>query len=149
MPICITPTLSSSAGYLTDVRDQVMHFIKFFIMNPGGTSDLWEDKLYSFRYLSSKYDSDRDTFAGVLENSIQQYLSNKFRDFNFSCDFTTSDYEKDKNNGLYTISFKIAIEPQGTTSFESAFIIGDITTDKKTNEIKLKFSNSMDTARLE
>ena len=27
-----------------------------------------------------------------------------------------------------------------STGFESAFITGDITTDKKTNEIKLKFS---------
>lgn len=73
MAISITPTLSSSAGYLTDVRDQVMHFVKFFIMNPGGTSDLWEDRLYSFRYLSSKYDSDRDLFASTLESTVKNF----------------------------------------------------------------------------
>ena len=149
MAISITPTLSSSAGYLTDVRDQVMHFVKFFIMNPGGTSDLWEDRLYSFRYLSSKYDSDRDLFASTLESTVKNFLSIKFRDYNFDCEFSVSDYQKDVKNGLYTIAFKIAIEPMSSTGFESAFITGDITTDKKTNEIKLKFSNTTDTASLE
>lgn len=149
MSIVVTPTLSSSAGYLTDVRDQVMHFIKFFIMNPGGTSDLWEDSLFSFRYLSSKHEADRDAFAGFLESSIKSFLSKKFKDYNFDCQFSVADYEKDVKNGLYTISFKISIEPYNATAFESAFIIGDITTDKKTNEIKLKFSNTTDTASLE
>lgn len=40
MPITVTPTLSSSSGYLLDVRDQVANLIRFVIMNPGGTSDL-------------------------------------------------------------------------------------------------------------
>ena len=41
MAISVTPTLSSTSGYLTDVRDQVMYLLRFLIMNPGGTSDMW------------------------------------------------------------------------------------------------------------
>lgn len=148
MPISVTPTLSSTSGYLVDVRDQVMHFLKFFIMNPGGTSEIWEGSLLSFRYLSSVHEASRQELCGNIEQLINRYLTSKFTDYMFDCSVNTSDYDE-PDTGRYTVSFRIAIEKPGETTFESAFIIGDIEVDSKTNEIKLNFANSTDTATLE
>ena len=79
MPITVTPTLSSSSGYLLDVRDQVANLIRFVIMNPGGTSDLWEDYLVSFRTMASKYEHNRNQLCDNLKSSIEKLESEKLK----------------------------------------------------------------------
>lgn len=145
MPVSITPTLSSTAGYLVDVRDQVSTFIRFLIMNPGGTSDLWENSLVSFRYLSSKDEHDRDKFCGILKSRVQDILRRKFFDYSFDIDFTSEDY--DTNSSRYTIRFSINITG-GNVKSEPAFISGHVTVDKTTNDISLIYDKSVDTTML-
>lgn len=150
MPITVTPTLSSTSGYLTDVRDQIMHLMKFIVMNPGGTSDMWENQLISFRSISSADESDRRNMSAILESRIRNILEQKFSEYTFDVMITDSDYSDNvKNDSRYTLNFSISIKAPGSDTFESAFVVGDINTDKSTNSININFSNSSDTAVLE
>lgn len=150
MPITVTPTLSSTSGYLTDVRDQIMHLMKFIVMNPGGTSDMWENQLISFRSISSADESDRRNMSAILESRIRNILEQKFSEYAFDVMITDSDYSDNvKNDSRYTLNFSISIKAPGSDTFESAFVVGDINTDKSTNSININFSNSSDTAVLE
>lgn len=141
MPISVTPTLSSSSGYLVDVRDQISNLIRFMIMNPGGTSDLWEGNLISFRYLSSRDEADRDRLCSTLKTTLSNILKRKFDDYNFDVEFYSDNYNSD-NDGRYTIGFNINIINNGTQ--ESALINGAILVDPKTNSIDLKYDKSID-----
>lgn len=150
MPITVTPTLSSTSGYLTDVRDQIMHLMKFLVMNPGGTSDMWENQLISFRNISSANESDRKNMAAILENRIRNILEQKFSEYTFDVLITDNDYSVNvKDDPRYSLDFSISIKAPGSDTFESAFVVGAINTDKSTNEISINFSNSSDTAVLE
>ncbi len=145
MPITVTPTLSSSSGYLLDVRDQVANLIRFVIMNPGGTSDLWEDYLVSFRTMASKYEHNRNQLCDNLKSSIENVLRRKFSDYTFTLDFTTEDYEA--NTDRYTIHFGVTISTD-TQQTVPVLMSGRILVDKLTNEINLVYDRSVDTAML-
>jgi hypothetical protein len=148
MPISITPTLSSSSGYLVDIRDQVMNLVRFIIMNPGGTSDLWEDDLISFRVLATKNEHDRSGFCGILNNRVTNVLLNKFHDYTFEVDFTSEDYGEE-GSSRYTVTFHILIATKNNEEYRApALVQGDISVDKTTNNISLKYSNTADTAEL-
>lgn len=150
MPITVTPTLSSTSGYLTDVRDQIMHLMKFIVMNPGGTSDMWENQLISFRSISSADESDRRNMSAILESRIRNILEQKFSEYSFDVMITDSDYSDNlPGDSRYSLNFSISIKAPGSDTFESAFVVGDINTDKSTNSININFSNSSDTAVLE
>lgn len=141
MPTSVTPTLSSSSGYLLDIRDQVSNLIRFMIMNPGGTSDLWEGNLISFRYLSSKHEGDRQIFCNTLKTNVLNILKGKFNDCLFDADFYSEDYS-DPDDGRYTVKFNIAMSKNN--KHESALISGSIHVDPKTNSIELKYDKSTD-----
>lgn len=139
----ITPTLSSSSGYLVDVRDQVSNLVRFLIMNPGGTSDLWEGDLISFRYISSQHEHDRSALCSELRSAVHSVLSTKFTDYNFDIDFTSEDYDE-TNSSRYTVLFHININKNNVS--ESAIVSGSIYVDPKTNNIELKYDRSIDNA---
>ena len=141
MPRSVTPTLSSSSGYLLDIRDQVSNLIRFMIMNPGGTSDLWENNLISFRYLSSRDEGDRQILCSTLKTNILNILKGKFRDYVFDADFYSEDYS-DPDDGRYTVMFSITVDNNNKS--ESALISGTISVDPKTNSIDLKYDKSID-----
>lgn len=146
MALSITPTLSSGSGYLTDVRDQVASLVRFIIMNPGGTSDIWEDQLISFRYLSARYDTSRDTFCAKLTEEVSNLLERKFPDYVFDVNFSSSDYSQ-PNDVRYTVGFSIIIDnANGVVEKRSALVDGSIFVDKSTNEITLDFNKSADTS---
>lgn len=145
MPVSVTPTLSSSSGYLIDVRDQVSNFIRFIIMNPGGISDIWEDYLVSFRYLSSSEEHNRDVLCGTLKSRVKDILSRKFSDYVFDIDFNATDY--DTTSDRYTIQFGISVSGPTVTD-EPVFISGHIVVDKTNNDINLIYDKSADTAML-
>lgn len=147
MAISVTPTLSSTSGYLTDVRDQVMYLLKFLIMNPGGTSDMWESHMISLRLLLSELEHNKNELCSALEKKILNILQNKFVDYSFDVLIQPKEYEETSDT-RYTISFSISIKAPDMNDFESAFIIGDISVDKTNNNIDLKFSNSNDTSTL-
>ena len=150
MPITVTPVLSSTEGYLVDIRDQVIHLIRFLIMNPGGTSDLWEQDLISFRTLSSKYENSRSQLASILEQKITAVLERKFKDYSFDVDCETSDYDENstvaESDVRYTVGISVLIN---TTSGQTAAIVdGAIHVDKSTNQITVQFSDSVDNQTL-
>lgn len=146
MPISVTPVLSSTEGYLIDIRDQVIHLIRFLVMNPGGTSDIWENDLISFRYLSSKYENSRSSLARAVETAISDVLARKFKDYEFSVTCSTEDYDENDADGRYTIS--IAVMINSSDGQYSALIDGAIMVDKKTNQITVKFSDTVDNQTL-
>lgn len=141
MPTSVTPTLSSASGYLVDVRDQVSNLIRFMIMNPGGTSDLWEDSLISFRYISSSEEADRSSLCNTLKTTLSNILKSKFVDYNFDIDFYTEDYNQ-HSDSRYTILFHVNIENDKINV--SAIVSGSINVDPKTNNIDLKYDKSID-----
>ena len=145
--ISVTPTLSSSEGYLVDIRDQVIALIRFLVMNPGGTSDIWEQDMLSFRVLASTYEHSRDSLTAALETALSDILSRKFRDYTFSVNCSSSDYGDEPNSTRYAVSFDILVnDAEGNQSV--AVIDGSITADKSTNELTLHFSNSADNQML-
>ena len=151
MAVSITPTLSSSEGYLTDVRDQVSNLLRFIIMNPGGTSDLWEGKLISFRKLSSAHEGSHTNFCSILSQRISECLHNKFHDFTFDVDCTAEPYDPTRtlgvnDDGRYAVVFKILI--MDSNNNVSGVVDGAIKVDKITNNIELTFSDSPDNQKL-
>lgn len=150
MPTVVTPTLSSVTGYIDDVRDQVATLIRFIIMNPGFTSELWDNRLLSFRTLSSKYEDVREDFASRLGSLIEQKLNSMFYDWTFTSDFTVSDYEEGVSDGRYTVKFSLMMfyNDNDKEKKEPALISGSILVDKKTNEISLTYEQSLDTLSL-
>ena len=148
MPLSVTPTLSSASGFLTDVRDQVASLVRFVIMNPGGTSDLCEDRLISFRYLSSKFEGNRTQLCSELSSKITSLLEYKFPDYAFDVNFTSEDYSKE-NDVRYTVKFSIIIDSiNGVGGKRAALVDGDIKVDKATNNIELNFTKSADNSVL-
>lgn len=141
MPISVTPTLSSVSGYLVDIRDQVSNLIRFMIMNPGGTSDLWEDNLISFRYIASREESDRSYLCNTLKTTISNILKRKFTDYTFDVDFYSENYSAE-DDGRYTVLFNINISNSNTNT--SAIVSGAIKVDPKTNGIELRYDKSVD-----
>lgn len=141
MPISVTPTLSSVSGYLVDIRDQVSNLIRFMIMNPGGTSDLWEDNLISFRYIASREESDRSYLCNTLKTTISNILTRKFTDYTFDVDFYSENYSSE-DDGRYTVLFNINISNSNTNT--SAIVSGAIKVDPKTNGIELRYDKSVD-----
>ena len=151
MPITITPTLSTKTGYVEDIRDQVATLVRFVIMNPGRTSEIWEEDMISFRNMSSAYEHLREGFAAKLSGRIQNALERMFTDYAFNCDFTTSDYEEGVSDGRYTVTFNIMMTP--TTGSHArqkipALISGSIKVDRKTNEIDLSYDQTLDSYTL-
>ena len=148
MPIVVTPVLSTKAGYIEDVRDQIATFVRFLIMNPGWTSSLWEDRMISFRRISSEYEGNRDLFANVLAGRMQDALTRKFQDYISSVECTTEDYIKDTDDGRYTIKISIMIQKKSTDpnvfySKEPALITGKIFV-KPNNQIALEYDSTTD-----
>ena len=139
MPVSVTPTLSSVSGYLVDIRDQVSNLLRFMIMNPGGTSDLWEDNLISFRYISSSEESDRSSLCDTLKTTMSNILKRKFTDYTFEVDFYSENYSAE-DDGRYTVLFHISI----TNIDAPAIVSGTINVDPKTNSIELKYDKSVD-----
>jgi hypothetical protein len=149
MPTTVTPVLSSTEGYLVDVRDQVIHLIRFLIMNPGGTSDIWEQDLISFRTLSSKYENSRSQLAHALEQQINNVLTRKFKDYSFDVECGTEDYNDDgtdDNDVRYAVSISVLIN--NSSGQTAAIVDGAIKVDKSTNQITVQFSDSIDNQTL-
>lgn len=150
MPLSVTPSLSSSEGFISDVRDQISNILRFIIMNPGGTSDLWESRLISFRTLSSKYESDRETLASELERRLNDLFARKFAEYRIDVACTTAPYDPTQtmgydDDGRYTISFNVLIY---TGSTVVGLVDGSIMVDKPTNNITIAFSDSPDNQTL-
>lgn len=149
MPITVTPTLSSKTGYVEDIRDQIATLVRFIILNPGSTSELWEDKMISFRVLSSKYEELRQGFANKLGGIIENHLNHMFTDHMFSCEFTTSDYKENVSDGRYTITFSIMIAGNSSKGqYIPALLSGAINVNPDTNEIDLTYNQTLDTYHL-
>lgn len=150
MPLSVTPSLSSSEGFISDVRDQISNILRFIIMNPGGTSDLWESRLISFRTLSSKYESDRETLASELERRLNDLFARKFAEYRIDVACTTAPYDPTQtmgydDDGRYAISFNVLIYTGNTVV---GLVDGSIMVDKPTNNITIAFSDSPDNQTL-
>ena len=92
-------------------------------MNPGGTSDLWEDNLISFRYIASREESDRSYLCNTLKTTISNILTRKFTDYTFDVDFYSENYSSE-DDGRYTVLFNINISNSNTNT--SAIVSGAI-----------------------
>lgn len=151
MPISITPTLSTHAGYLDDVRDQISNLLRYVIMNPGWTSSIWESDLISFRNMSSRLEFNRNTLASRLGDKIQTTLNKKFQDYTCSCQFSAQDVVEDTNDGRFSVSFDIFITKKNNSgidgeqySQEPALIAGDIVVNPKNQDITLRYDRTPD-----
>lgn len=142
----MTPVLSSTVSYLTDVRDQVMSLIRFAIMNPGHISNLWDGELLSCRLLGAKYDFNKDRFVEQMNLEFNRLFSRKFPDLSIDANFYAKDYDETQSDGRFSLSFDVTIDKNGST--EGALIQGDVNIDKSTYDIELNFKRSQDTASI-
>lgn len=144
MPISVTPVLSASAGYVSDVRDQVMAILRNVIMNPGFTSSIWEHKLVSFRELAGEYGQDRRDITANLSSRISTLLHTKFSDIDFNIDI----HSKEVTETTYSIIFDITINTPDGDDIIPAIVSGQFLVDSETYDIHIKWNNSLDTASL-
>ena len=144
----VTPVLSSTIGYLEDVRDQVANIIRWMIMNPGFTSSIWENDLISFRRMSSEFESDRNTLVAALTDKCSAIFNRMFADYEIVPEFRAEDLEPDNPNGKYKVIFSVTIHQEGSSITESALVNGTFVIDPVTKDIQLNFVRSSDTAGL-
>ena len=145
----VTPVLSSTIGYLEDVRDQVASLVRWVIMNPGFTSSLWEDDLVSFRKIAAEYEGDSTALIEMLELKFSTIFQRMFKDYSVTPEFRAELIDPSNPNGKYRVIFHIVITPierEGTT--ESALVTGTFTVDPDTYDITLNFTRSMDNGGL-
>ena len=142
----VTPVLSSSVGYLEDVRDQIATMLRFVIMNPGWTSSIWESNMISFRKLSSTYEHDKETLVGQLQMAFGAALNRMFPDYITECDFKAKDINEDQEDGKYAVQFSVFIAQRTDeqSSKEPAFVSGMFTVDTITNDISISYDNTLD-----
>lgn len=147
MPISVTPVLSSTVGYLDDIRDQVAYLLRYFIMNPADVSEVVDT--ISMRKLAGMYQEDRDNMARQATVAFARTLSNKFPDYSFDVEFTAEDYEK-KNDIRYTLRVSISISktPFAIDVNKSAIISGAITVDPTTYDMSITLANDLDSSTL-
>lgn len=143
MPKVVTPVLSSSAGYIEDVRDQVMSLVRFVLMNPGYTSSLWEDRIVSFRKLVSEYENDKHVLTSELSSRINTLLSNKFRDCQITTNFIAQDIDPANYRVLFDITMtRVEIDPSEEIPL---LVSGQFSVNKDTYDIDIKWSKVPDT----
>lgn len=144
----VTPVLSTKAGYLEDVRDQIATVLRYIIMNPGRTSSLWEDQLVSFRKLAAQYEDNRDEFVNHLKRRVDAVFTRMFKDIQIDINFSTSNYDEKSDDGRYTVSFDLFLRSKEIgdgAPYEPALITGEITVDEKHNDIRLHYERNEDT----
>lgn len=146
MPVSVTPTLSVNAGYLSDVRDQVMALMRFIVMNPGNTSSIWEEKLISFRKIAAEYEGDRNALISVLSSKINTLFKSKFTD----CDITTSLKAEDVDTVQYRVVFDITMTriEKDVTQEIPLIVSGQFLVNTETYDITIKWTRSSDTATM-
>lgn len=149
MKTTVTPVLSSVAGYISDVRLQVAQLVQFMIMNPGGISSLWNDQLVSFQHLAAKYEKNRRQLASALATQVKMVLEKRFDQYQFECNFTTSDYIEGVEDGRYRIKIEIMMTTVGSDNAPvSALISGTLKVDPATNSVLLNYDLNTDTVQL-
>ncbi len=142
MPISVTPVLTSTVGYLTDVRDQVMSVLRFALMNPGHISSLWDQELISCRTTGARFEHNAEQFVSSLQNEFNTLFQRKFTDVQVQCELSASNLEEGIDNGQLAITFDIQINQDGVV--EGGILSGDITVDTDTYDMKLNFTRSQD-----
>lgn len=142
MPVSITPVLTSTVGYLTDVRDQVMSVLRFALMNPGRISSLWDDDLISCRTTGARYEHSVTQFVAQLQNQFNTLFQRKFTDIQVQCELSADNLYEGKDNGQLAITFDIHINQDGKD--EGGILTGDILVDTDTYDMKLNFTRSQD-----
>lgn len=148
MTVSITPVLSSTVSYLTDVRDQIMSVVRFAIMNPGRISSLWEDKLISCRVMAAKYEHDRTKFVNEMTVAFDELFSKKFTDYNIQTNFTAEDTDPTNPNGQFAMNFDITIVSRRTGKTSGGILKGALTIDSTTRDIHIDFSRSQDSSMI-
>lgn len=103
----ITPSLSSSAGYLIDIREQIMHALTTFINTPANTSELWES--LSLSEITATYGNSREGCAIQIHSVLQDYFKNKFKDCSIMVSCSSSDYIQGVPDGRFTVHIEITI----------------------------------------
>ena len=149
----VTPVLSSKVGYLEDIRDQIMTIFRFVIYNPGRISNLWEDKLISFRKLAAELEADRDVLVDHLESKIIRALTRMFANYTFEGDFKTEDYKEGNEDGRYKVIFNLFFTKSSDTvemdtERKAGVISGSIAINPTTNSIVLNYDRSIETQGL-
>lgn len=139
----VTPTLSSSTGYVEDVRDQVATIIRYIVMNPGGTSSLWENELLSMRKAIAEYEHDRYILANFVRNKLMSIYRRMFGDYIIDVEIVPKDYKEGVPDGRYALEFSVTIDHKvhGTMS---GLVSGRFTVDPETYAINVEYADTMD-----
>lgn len=153
----VTPVLSTKAGYLEDVRDQIITTLRFIIMNPGFTSSLWEEDMVSFKKLAAANEMDRNIMVNRLQTAVSSIFGRMFKDYITTCDFKAESLlegtDETTDDGRYKIIFNVFIKRvsasnENDTTAEPALLSGHITVDPKTGGLQLRYEHTYDTHTL-
>ena len=132
------PVLSTTIPYLTTRSDVGAALTKFLLLNPGRTSDMYEEFLLSFRTIASEFGQDRSGICQELQSRMYQALHRYFPDENIVTDFTTSDYDTTREGDpRYRVNFNVYFNNDNGTITPS--IVSGYFNIADNNEIEVKF----------
>lgn len=136
MPISITPTLSSSGGYLYDIRDQIMHSLATFVYTPENTSEIWES--LSLMSIVADKGHDRLSCASRIHSILQDHFRNKFNDCQVVVNCSTEDYDPINKDSRYTVKVEVTITNlKDDTQSIPAVVSSKLKVDPHTKKLEL------------
>lgn len=122
----IVPTLSVSRGYLQSDSDKAAYLLTFFIYNPGGVSDYYEQYNGSLRNLVYANPDDPYGLAAAVSTSLSNIFSRNFPGRNINIDVTPKDIDGYK----YGLVFNIMSGPLNTSGqYKPIILSGTIQVD--------------------
>ena len=108
MPKVYIPTLTTSAGFVSDINDKAATLLRFFVYNPGEASDNLSTAQVSLRDLAYQYQNNPANMAAVVERQLNSLYQKNFPEI--STNVTVR--HKDLGGGKY----KLIINVQGSSN---------------------------------
>ncbi len=122
----IVPVLSTVKGYLDNPNDKAAYLITFFIYNPGGVSNFFEDTNGSLRMIAYEYQQDPLEMATQVEHRLQTIFNRNFPERIVQ----VSVKHKDIDGYKYGLRFEITSAPTANDTFTPLNLAGSFAIDE-------------------
>lgn len=122
----IVPVLSTVKGYLDNPNDKAAYLITFFIYNPGGVSDYFEDTNGSLRMLAYEYQQNPMGMAAQVQQKLQAIFNRNFPDRIVQVSVKSKAIDGYK----YGLRFEITSAPTANDTFTPLNLSGSFAIDE-------------------
>lgn len=135
MPKRIIPVLSADKGFLSEASDKAAYLLTYFIYNPSGVSDYFEDEQISLRTIAYEYQHNPEDMANKAQAVLSSAFKRAFPDLNITVDVTTKNIDGYK----YGLRFEVLSAPKDTQGSKPIVMSGSFAIDEN-YRIKLEYT---------